>query len=96
MLGKKLITIGSIASLLIGFSPMLAQSKTRPTWQLPKGAVQVDEDTYYLGIQKDPKTGKMVEGFAFLKHRDEAIRGGNSQKPGGKSICYAYLASGAK
>lgn len=93
---KNAFAISGIVSLLIGFSPALALSKTRPTWQLPDSAVQVDDHTYYLGTKHDPKSGKIVEGYAFLKFQNENARGGNNARKPGGLVCYAFLASGAK
>lgn len=96
MQGKKAFAISGIVSLLVGFSPALVLSKSRPTWRLPDGAVQVDDHTYSLGQRVDPQSGKMVEGYAFLKFKGDPVKnGGNSRKPGG-TVCYAYLATGAK
>lgn len=96
MNGKKIVALSGIVSLLIGAAPMVASSKGQSTWQLPASAVRIDDDTYYLGTRRDPQSGKTVEGYAFLKLKDSAVRGGNSNKPAGKSACYAYLAKGAK
>lgn len=93
---KNLLAVSGIACLLFSLVPGIALSKTRPTWQLPSSAVQVDEHTYYLGSRQDPQSGKTVDGYAFLKHRNEQARGGNARKPGGGTVCYKYLAAGAK
>ncbi|MFH1235894.1 MAG: matrixin family metalloprotease [Parcubacteria group bacterium] len=95
MNAKKIVAVSGIISLLIGIAPIVASSKGQPAWRLPTNAVKIDDDTYYLGTKYDLQSGKTVEGYAFLKHRDDAVRGGNSGKPSGKSACYSYLAKGA-
>lgn len=88
------MAISGIASLIISLAPMMASSKGRPTWQLPIGAVQVDNDVYYLGHKMDPQSHQQVEGYAFIHRADAAIKA--NAKKGGPNACYAYLASGAK
>jgi len=87
------MAMSGIASLLLGAAPMIATSKGQPTWKLPDGAVQVENDVFYLGSKKDPQSGKMVEGYAFI-HRSEPIK--SNARKGGPAACYSYLASGAK
>lgn len=96
MNGKQILAASGIVSLVLGIAPMLANSKGQSTWRLPASAVKIDDQTYYLGTRRDPQSGKTVEGYAFLKYRDDAIRGGISGKPSGKIACYAYIAKGAK
>jgi hypothetical protein len=47
-----------------------------------------------LGSALDPGTGKVVEGYAIIHYRSENAK--PSQKGGGVSACYTFLASGAK
>lgn len=94
-IGKKLVAVSGIISLVLGAAPMIASSKDRPTWQLPADAVKVDDNVYYLGAKPDPRTGKMVEGLVYI-HRAKPASAQAGGKKGGPAACYAYLAKGAK
>jgi len=67
------------------------------TFSLPSTAKKVSENTYYLGSAKD-KNGKVVEGYAFLRKKENNAKppwaGGG--KPKAESKCYEFLAKGAK
>lgn len=85
-----------IASLLISAVPLSAAPADRSTYTIPQHAKELSKGVYSLGEQKDPKTGKMVEGMAIV-HYPAHAKGGNAKgKPGGSGTCYAFLASGAK
>lgn len=92
---KKLMAVSGVISLVMGMTPMFAWSKSRPTWSMPSGAVQVDDNVFYLGQKTDPKTHQLVEGYAFI-HRANNVKNSQAAKKGGPSACYAYIASGAK
>lgn len=48
-----------------------------------------------LGTAIDPRSGREVEGYAFIHYKDEQARGGGViGKSGAK--CYAFLANGAR
>lgn len=48
-----------------------------------------------LGTAFDPGSGETVEGYAFIRYKDNFIKPNGVNKPRG-SACYTYLASGAK
>ncbi len=49
----------------------------------------------YLGQAVDPGTGELVEGYAFVKRPKAApAKGGSGSK--GTTVCYGFLARGAK
>lgn len=50
----------------------------------------------HLGSKIDPDSGKMVEGYAFIHYKDEAVKGSAAKPPRGGTQCYGFLASGAK
>lgn len=85
--------VGVVAATLAA-GAMAGSGKGQPA--LPRGAVKVGDDTYYLG--KRTVDGVQLEGYAFI-HR----RGGAAKPPGppgggggGGTTCYTLLASGAK
>lgn len=53
-------------------------------------------DILYLGKKFDKQSGREVEGYKFIHHKNgEAKNAANARKPGGTS-CFSYFASGAK
>lgn len=85
-----------IVSLLISAVPISAAPAERATYAIPQHAKELSKGVYSLGEQKDPKTGKMVEGVAIVHYSANAKGGAAKGKPGGSGSCYAFLASGAK
>lgn len=61
---------------------------------LPKNAVEVAPDIFYLGVSKDID-GRQVEGYAFIR-REKGYARPAKPPQGGGVICYAFLAKGAK
>lgn len=51
----------------------------------------------YLGKAVHPKSGEVVEGYAFIRYKDgAAVKGVQPPKPAKPVQCYSFLASGAK
>lgn len=71
---------------------------TEQTLKLPSTAD--NSPVISLGTGIDPRTGKVVEGIAFIHYKKGYHhRQGHTGGPGSgdtSSVCYAYLASGAK
>lgn len=99
---RKLVALVSIASSLFLFSgaalavpPLQTATLSTPgtsgVLTLPPAAD--NSPVISLGSAVDPGTGKVVEGLAII-HRKSPARPGNV-KPG-STICYTYLAKGAK
>lgn len=66
------------------------------TFSLPSTANKVSDNVYYLGSSKDPKTGKSVEGYAYIHYRNSE----QFQRPSGggnkTATCYTYMSKGVK
>ncbi len=97
--GGKKITMFLIALILLtqpvfAKAPEANSSPKNREFQLPANAVKIDDDTYYLGKAKDPQTSEMVEGYVFIHHKNSPAKSGGNAKQ--TSICYGYLATGAK
>lgn len=91
---KRLVTLLALAGLIGLGSTSASAQQSRPTFSLPAGAVKIDDHLYHLGLAKDPTTGRLVEGLAFV-HRRHEVRGGGSNS-GSRTACYAFLGRGAK
>jgi hypothetical protein len=72
-----------------------AQPSPRHQFELPKGAIQLADGSYYIGTKRDPKTGKMVDGIAYMHPKRQDVKSSSVGARGGPS-CYAFLASGLK
>ncbi|MBU2082009.1 matrixin family metalloprotease [Patescibacteria group bacterium] len=72
---------------------VLAKSQ-KAKFQLPANAVQVADNVYSLGTAFDKKSGKQVEGYAFIHRKDEAAKSGNAKLTA--TACYGFLAKDAK
>lgn len=88
---KQLISIWAVLSLLVAV-PVAAAPKAK--FEVP-GAT-AGETVVPLGQKVDKKSGKLVEGFAFIHYKDEAARPIDKPAKGGGNTCYAYLAKDAK
>jgi hypothetical protein len=71
-----------------------------PPFELPPQAAQVAPGTFDLGVARDVD-GRAVRGFAFLHPRRGFSHrpghgGGGPGGGGGSTLCFAFLASGAK
>lgn len=71
------------------------KSKNGKSVIIPDTAFQVAPHVFSLGSAVDPKTNKVVDGFMIIHPKKENAKGG-AGKPGGSSVCYSYLATGAK
>ena len=81
--------------LILGLLAPAAAAQPRG-FTLPPQAQEIVPGAYYLGRSKD-RTGKIVDGIAFVHPRGAEAKGG--RKPGGQgkeSPCYSLLASGAR
>jgi hypothetical protein len=84
--------IAIVAALAAGLAAVATAGHGTGRPALPPGAVEVAENTYYLGART--VDGVRLEGYAFVHRRSEARK----EKPpggGGGQACYALLASGA-
>lgn len=91
--------IATQASLAVMPSPTQVpntKSHNQKSLTIPSNAVQVAPNVFSIGSAFDPGTGQIVDGFMILHPKYEnAKSSAASQKPGG-TVCYGYLASGAK
>lgn len=89
----------TIAVKKVGAIPLLTTKLptlgTTRTLTLPPAAD--NSPVISLGTAFDPGSGQIVEGYAFIRYKDNFIKpnGASANKPRG-SACYTYLASGAK
>lgn len=94
---KRILAV--LASVVVlaasGASAVNAQPAKHQGFKLPDGAVQLADGSYYLGARRDPSTGKLVEGIAFLHPKKETVKGSAASVKGG-TTCYAFLARGLK
>jgi len=94
----KILAFGVAALLLLSVATVATARQTkdeaRKTFSLPSSAVQVSSNVYYLGKARDVD-GKEVEGFAFVRRKENTAKPAKPPKPGGPA-CYGYLANGAK
>jgi len=96
---KKIIfTITSFILLIVFAGSVIAKKDNSRKFSLPVNAKRVSENTYYLGKSTDKQSGKVVDGFAFVRRKDNNAKpdwaGGG--KPKGATKCYGFLANGAK
>ena len=92
-----------MAGLAVAISPIFAMTSKIPmdlgtpgiekTLILPVAADH--SSVISLGNAVDPQTGKMVGGYAIIHYKNNNSKGSNGAKPG-RTICYGFLASGAK
>jgi len=101
---KKIAVLSAVLGMLMAAGPVMAvpgleriSTTVRPSSYrviIPSNAIQVADGVFSLGSARDPQSGKMVEGYAFVRYKErEAKRGGGAAKA---SVCYGYLAKGAK
>lgn len=75
--------------VLLGFAfVQQVKAGVQKTLTLPAAAAHAD--VISLGTAKDPQSGKVVTGYAFIHRKDSAA------KKSGSSSCYTYLSRGAK
>jgi len=94
----KILVFGLTVFLLLSIATVVSARQTkdeaRKTFSLPNSAVQVSSNVYYLGKARDVD-GKEVEGFAFVRRKENTAKPVKPPKPG-RPACYGYLANGAK
>ncbi len=94
--GVLLVSLLAMAVVVVAARPaetaILTTPGTTRTLLLPPAAD--NSPVISLGTALDPGTGKVVEGLAIIHRKDAAAKPPGSPKPG--SVCYTYLAKGAK
>ena len=96
---KKITAIFSLLNLLFFVSPVLAvgaYSQNTKQYNIPDSAVQISENVYSLGKTKDPKSGKVVEGFVVVHYKNPEGKISGAARAKKTNTCYGYLATGAK
>jgi hypothetical protein len=97
-MNKKIITFSLIVAFVLFVSPVWAKPGSGKSFSLPEAAG--NSPVISLGTALDPGTGKMVEGYAIIHHKNKNAKGGvKPEKPGKPSTdsqCYTFLAKGAK
>ena len=92
---RLLVILASVALIACGSGAASAASPKAPEFKLPQGALRINDDTYYLGARRDPSTGKMIEGVAYL-HPKQAYARVSPAAGKADSTCYSFLARGLK
>src|SRR3990167_10891494 len=96
---KKITAIFSLFNLLFFVNPVLAigaNSQVPKQYNIPDSAVQISENVYSLGKTKDPKSGKVVEGFVVVHYKNPEGKISGAARAKKINTCYGYLATGAK
>ncbi|MDP1710713.1 MAG: matrixin family metalloprotease [candidate division WWE3 bacterium] len=83
---KLLLIVLSLTLILAVASQALARSSR--AFRLPKSAIKISEDVYYLG-----KTAQGAEGYAFTYRKGETRTFAKAPKA---PACYGFLARGAR
>lgn len=83
------------AVVVIGVGTVQAKPEAKHEFKLPAGAKLMADGSYYLGKKTDPTTGKEVEGIAYLHPTKQSAKVA-AAKPGGGTVCYAYITQGLK
>jgi hypothetical protein len=90
---NKLILGAATVGLFAATAPsVLAQAKG---YSLPPNAQEIEPGVYYIGRVKD-RTGRNIDGIAFLHPKKADARPGAAAGPTKQSQCYTFLASGAR
>ncbi len=66
---KKFVVVGLIVLLLMGVVMAFNPAKEAKKVSIPANALKISPNTYYLGKAIDKKSGKVVEGYAFVKYK---------------------------
>src|SRR3989304_10612663 len=96
---KKITAIFSLLNLLFFVNPFVvigSNSRAVKQYKIPDSAVQISDNVYSLGKAKDPKTGKVVEGFAVVHYKNPEGKISASARAKKTNTCYGYLSTGAK
>ena len=96
---KKITVVASMLTLILTTAAQPASvfgapQKISHGYAIPSDAKQIADNLYDLGTAKDPKTGKEVQGYAFV-YRNEPVKPGNSVSAK-ETVCYGFIARGAK
>ena len=89
---KPLIYIAIFVASGLVYQPAIAQPASNS--YIPDHAVQIQENVYSLGQARDPKTGKVADGYLIVHPKMGKAKPGTGS--GSSSSCYGYMASGAK
>ncbi len=93
---RLIITAASVVVLAASaIGTAQAQAPQQHQFKLPKGAIQLADGGYYIGTKRDPQSGKMVDGIAYLHYRNQALKSSSVNARGG-SVCYSLLSTGLK
>jgi len=90
---KHIIIALSVFLIAVVTIPGALSAKSERKVTLPENGD--NQHVVSLGYKKDPQTGALVQGFAFIHRREAEVKGGNARAPKGLA-CYTFLASGAR
>lgn len=90
-MGPKTLALLALSAVVL-FLVAPAQAAPPRTLILPPSAD--NSPVISLGTAIDPASGNLVEGQAIIHQKNNPAKPGN--KPGGSTVCYGYLAKGAK
>lgn len=108
---KKISSISIFVVLILSITFVLAipefksaSANGKAVVNVPSHAVEVAPGLYDLGTTYDKQSGKVVQGYAFYKYKNDVgkAKGGIPGKPGsgggdtGTSSCYTFLSKDAK
>ena len=93
-----LLSVSLVVAMPVFKNVEVLKSKNSVVVNIPERAVEVAPGIFSLGTSIDPTTGNIVEGYAFVRYKEEFAKpswaGGNNGNSG--SNCYTFLANGAK
>ncbi|MDI6734406.1 MAG: matrixin family metalloprotease [Patescibacteria group bacterium] len=95
---KKIFALVVTASFLfLGISALAAKPdfSDEDSFNLPSSAIKIKDGVYSLGKAYDPETNKLVEGYAFVRFQKN-IKKNTIPDSTTISLCYGFLAEGAK
>jgi len=103
-MSKKIIVIYVIFGLMLIISPVLAKPNfvavnvipANRNVTVPQQAVEVSSALYYLGESVDPASGRRVEGYAFIRYKENYVKPPWAGGGGGNTQCYGFLTNNAK
>lgn len=95
---KKITVLLSLIGLVFLSTGSVQASRPERTLTLPRESVGQEE--IFLGTSRDPDSGRQVEGWAFVRYRDQYSHDKKKKAKKGptgtSSTCYGHLAKGAK
>lgn len=106
-MNRRFFAIFTLFGLLLLSFPASAQradfsykgNSAKQVFSLPANAVEVAPGVFSLGSARDPQSGKVVEGLAFVHYKQDPAKPDHAvkpAKPSKSSPCYAFLSKGAK